>query len=81
MRLRVAAHAVPVRVQRLRRPMFRLPALYSVPAILPAMKTDIRPAKWAPAGQPILPGPADEYVSAIKSGRPCYGGRRFHHPE
>ncbi len=35
--------------------MFRLPALYSVPAILPAMKTDIRPAKWVPAGQPVLP--------------------------
>ena len=42
--------------------MFRLPGVYSVPAISPAMKTGTRPAKWAPAGQPVLPGPADEYA-------------------
>jgi hypothetical protein len=40
-----------------------------------------RPADWAPAGQPVLPGPAGEYAFAVKSVRPYCDGQRFHHPE
>ena len=49
---------------------------YNVPAISPTMKTDIRPAKWVTVGQSSLPGPADKYVSAVRSERPCCDGRQ-----
>lgn len=47
---------------------FRLPVKYSVPAILPGLKTDIRPAEWGQACRPVQPGPADEYAFAAESG-------------
>jgi len=65
----------------MQRRMFRLAALWSVLAISPAMKTDARPAQQAPAGQPVLPGPADEDVFTAMSVQPYCSVLRLHHPE
>lgn len=44
--LRVAAHAVPVRVQRLQRQIFRLTVRYSVPAISPKISGELNWLSW-----------------------------------